>query len=82
MWLSTQGLDKRFTAKAAYFLDSLLQRALAQVVEAVPGSEGLLARFTGVYIADSSVVKLPPELATVWRGNNHDEEAAGKVAVG
>jgi hypothetical protein len=81
MRVSTPGLDKRFTAKAAYFLDSLLQRALGQLVEAVPGSEGLLARFTGVYIADSSMVKLPPELAMVWRGNNHDEEAAVKVAV-
>ncbi len=81
MRVSTPGLDKRFTAKAAYFLDSLLQRALGQLIEAVPGSEGVLARFTGVYIADSSVVKLPPELATVWRGNNHDEAAAVKVAV-
>lgn len=81
MQVSTPGLDKRFTAKAAYFLDSLLQRALMQLVEAVPGSMGLLARFAGVYIADTTVVALPAGLATVWRGNNHDEEAAVKVAV-
>ncbi len=81
MRLSTPGLDKRFTAKAAYFLDSLLQHALGQMVEAVPGSAGLLARFAGLYIADTTMVGLPAELATVWKGNNHDEEAAVKVAV-
>ncbi|MCZ7540255.1 MAG: IS4 family transposase [Anaerolineae bacterium] len=81
MVLSTPGLDKRFTAKAAFFLDTLLQRALEQLVVAVPGVEGLLARFAGVYIADTSRITLPAELALVWPGGNGAADAAVKTAV-
>ena len=81
MVLSTQGLDKRFTPKAAYFLDSLLAEAVTQVVSIIPQTRGLLARFKGVYIADCSQVGLPEALASVFRGNNGEQDAAVKVAV-
>jgi len=48
MALSTQGLDQRFNAKAAYFLDSLLAEAMQQVIGAVPEAPSLLARFRGL----------------------------------
>lgn len=79
--ISTPGLDKRFTAQAAFFLDSLLQRALEQMIAAVPGRDGLLARFAGVYIADTSRITLPAELALVWPGGNGAADAAVKTAV-
>jgi len=81
MALSTPGLDKRMTAKAAYFFDSLLAEAVKAVVTAVPKTESVLSRFNGVYVGDSTVVALPEALATVFRGNNADQEAAAKVAV-
>lgn len=81
MEVTTQGLDKRMTAKTALFLDSLLAEAVQTVVTAVPGVESLLSRFAGVYVADSTVVDLPEALATVFQGNNGADDAAVKVAV-
>lgn len=52
---------------------------------AEPVAISLLARFTGVYLEDSSIVMLPTELASVWRGNGGNEKAsksAVKVEVG
>lgn len=81
MSLSTQGLDQRFNARAAYFLDSLLAEAMQQLVSSVPEAQSLLSRFTGVYVSDSTIVKLPDSLSTVFRGHNGDSDAAAKVAV-
>lgn len=80
MSLSTQGLDKRFTARAAYFLDSLLAEAVQQVIAVAPHRQSLLSRFNGVYVSDSTLVGLPDELASVFRGNNGVTDAAAKVA--
>lgn len=79
--VSTPGLDKRFTAKAATFLDSLLAEAVKAVVEAIPQTPSILSRFKGVYVGDSTVVALPEALAAVFRGNNGEGDAAAKVAV-
>jgi hypothetical protein len=43
MHVSTQGLDKRFNARAAYFLDSLLAEAVQTMVCAQPQSRSLQA---------------------------------------
>jgi hypothetical protein len=81
MSLSTPGLDQRFNAKAAYFLDSLLAAAMQQIVCTVPQVQSLLSRFNGVYISDSTVVSLPDALAPVFRGPNGDDDASAKIAV-
>jgi hypothetical protein len=81
MQLSTPGLDKRFTAKAAYFLDSLLAEAVAEMVDSLPHSRSLLSRFNGVYVGDSTIIGLPETLAAVFRGNNGVNDSAVKVAV-
>jgi hypothetical protein len=81
MTLSTQGLDKRFNAKAAYFLDSLLGEAVQQIISVQPQRQSLLSRFNGVYISDSTIVGLPEALAGVFQGNNGQTDAAAKVAV-
>lgn len=81
MAVSTPGLDKRFNAKAAYFLDSMLAEAVKQAVSAVPNTPSLLSRFAGVYVSDSTLVALPDALATVFQGANGAMDAAAKVAV-
>jgi hypothetical protein len=81
MVLSTPGLDKRFTAKAAYFLDSLLAEAIQQGVAAVPQTPSVLSRLNGVYVGVSTLVGLPEALASVFRGCNGEADAAAKVAV-
>jgi len=81
MRISTPGLDKRMNARAACFLESLLAEAVQSVVTAVPQTVSLLARFNGVYVGDGTTVALPAALASVFRGNNGEHDAAAKVAV-
>jgi hypothetical protein len=81
MTVSTPGLDKRFTPKAVVFLDELLQQALQEVVQTVPGAASLLARFAGgVWVADTSSITLPSALASVWTGTDGADTAGVKVA--
>ena len=50
------------------FLRQALERALRQVVAAVPSAAELLQHFTAVVVGDSSVIPLPDELADAWAG--------------
>ena len=81
MKLSTPGLDKRFDARGATFLGSVLAEAVKAVVKAQSESESILSRFNGVYIGDSTIVKLPKALVGMYQGSNGVEDAAAKVAV-
>lgn len=67
--ISRQGLAYRFDAKAEVFLKKLLEVSLEQMVSAMPVSEGLLSRFTSVDLVDSSIITLPNELSSTWRGS-------------
>jgi hypothetical protein len=53
--ISCQGLDQRFTAEAAEFLKAMLAEALHQEAVRQPVVAGLLGRFNGVWIVDSTV---------------------------
>jgi hypothetical protein len=67
--ITAQGLDKRFTEKAANFMKSLLEEAMGQVVKAkTPVALELFKRFANVYIADCSVITLDDELHSLWEG--------------
>jgi len=67
--ISAQGLDKRFTEKAAAFVKSVLEEALGQVVKAKTAvNVDILKRFTNVYVADCSVIALPDALHPLWQG--------------
>jgi len=67
--ITAQGLDKRFTEKAAVFVKGVLEEALGQVVKAKTAVDvNILNRFSHVYVADSSVITLPDELHPLWPG--------------
>jgi hypothetical protein len=66
--ISPQGLDQRFTPAAAACLGRTLEAAVGTVVAADPVAVPLLARFSGVYVQDSTVVGLPAALAGAWPG--------------
>jgi Transposase DDE domain len=66
--ISPQALDQRFTAPAAACLQQVLDAAIARVITADPVAIPLLARFTAVYVQDSSTIILPDALAAVWQG--------------
>ena len=66
--ITPQGLDKRFTEKAANFIKQVLESAVATVIADKPVAIPLLQRFDGVYIQDSSTITLPDVLAVIWTG--------------
>ena len=81
--MSPQGMAQRFNERAARFLSRVLQQTVARVVTGEAATVPILARFNGVYIRDSSVISLPEELRTVWRGvgGTRGETAALKLQV-
>jgi hypothetical protein len=66
--ISAQGIEQRFTEKAACFLLHVLVEAVKQVMATRPAAVPLLQRFQGVYLRDSTVITLPVALAKVWPG--------------
>ena len=67
--ISPQGLDQRFTPAAAACLKGVLGAAIERMVCASsPTAIPMLQSFPAVYIQDSSLIKLPEQLAVVWRG--------------
>ena len=81
--ISNQGLEQRFTERAADFVYEVLQVMIAQVVRATCNPYRVLDSFRGIYIRDSSVVSLPHSLVDVWRGvgSKGGETAALKLHV-
>jgi hypothetical protein len=77
-------LNERFTPVAAALLRTVLEAAVAEVVEVKEAAGSLLARFNGVFLEDSTVVTLPDSLATIWAGcggSGSASEAPVKVQV-
>jgi hypothetical protein len=79
--VSAQGLDRRFTESACTFVKSVLEEAVAQAVTAgSPVDVAILNRFEAVHIADCSIVMLPAELESLWRGTG-GIGGTGKAAI-
>lgn len=66
--LSRQALDQRFSPQSADCLRRVLAAAMATLVAADAVAIPILARFTGVYLWDSTTVTLPDALAAIWHG--------------
>lgn len=68
--ISPQGLQERLNSpQANTFLHQLLLQSLEYVVEGSAQPSGLLRRFKGIYLQDSSKVELPSVFEGVWQGN-------------
>lgn len=79
--VSAQALEKRMTEKAADFLLSLLHAVMAEASSSEPVSTELLARFSGVYLQDGSIISLPNELEGLYQGFGGSTEKSGKSAL-
>lgn len=79
--ISAQGLAHRFTTSAAAYLKQLLEQAVQQVVTGTPVAIPLLQRFNGVYIQDSTIIRLPDALASQWRGCGGSAETNTQAAL-
>jgi hypothetical protein len=67
--ISPQGLEQRFSPRAAAFFERLLHEAVLRVVRADPVAVPLLERFAGgVCLLDSTSLTLPAAFASRWRG--------------
>lgn len=75
--ISPQGLDQRFSEAGAEMMRAVLEAAAAKVVigEAVGG---VLGRFEGVYILDSTTISLPAEFREAWPGCGGSTPASGR----
>ena len=69
--ISAQGLDQRMTETGAECLLTVLDAATTTILAADPVAIPLLARFSGVFIQDSTVIGLPRTLAHIWRGSGN-----------
>src|SRR5262249_52528130 len=79
--ITPQGLDERFHPAAARFLERLLAGAMTQVLTADPLTIPFLRRFAGVYLQDSTVIRLPDALQASWPGCGGSADSASKAAV-
>ncbi len=78
--ITAQGLDARFTDRAAQCLRAVLEQAVQYMVSSEPLAIPILQRFTAVHVLDSTVLKLPPALIAEWAGCGANEpNAALKV---
>jgi hypothetical protein len=75
--ISAQGFDKMFTPEAAVFVKSVLDEAAKEAITASTQVDiEIFSRFSGVYIADCSIVTLPDELENLWQGVGGPENAS------
>lgn len=68
--ISKQGLDERFSARSAAFMEQLLRRGIAHLIEGPAVQSGVLANFKAVHVQDSTIVSLPEALRELWAGSN------------
>lgn len=66
--ITAQGIDQRFTEAGAKCLKAVLEQAVSQFVQGEAPDTRFLKRFNGVYIQDSTIIALPEELKSVWKG--------------
>jgi Transposase DDE domain len=79
--VSPQAVEQRFGAESAALLRKLLQEAVGEVLSSEASAPELLARFTGVYVQDGTIISLPPELRDEWRGCGGNTPEAGQSSL-
>jgi hypothetical protein len=76
--VSRQGVDERFNAAAAGFLQRMVEETVKCVLRRPNVTTAIMERFNGVYVEDSTVLKLPAALKDIWAGCN---DSALKISV-
>lgn len=79
--VSSQALDKRFTAAGTHCLARVLTQALHRVVAAQPLAVELLSRFDGVYLYDATSLALPRSLVEQFPGGGQDSAGQRPAAL-
>ena len=66
--ISAQGLDARLTDRAVAFLAAVLQETLIHSHQQIPLAHEKLRRFSYIFVTDSTQIRLPETLTTVFKG--------------
>ena len=80
-----QALEQRLTQEATEMLKITLQKSITEMLEGVSSQRQvlpLLQQFTGIYLQDSTWIRLPDELHEISKGHpkkNHPNKAALKL---
>lgn len=79
-----QALEQRLTPETTEMLKMTLDAAITEMLEVASRRESLylLQQFSGVYVQDSTWIRLPDELHATWKGHpkkNHPDKAALKL---
>ncbi|HEX6032881.1 MAG TPA: IS4 family transposase [Anaerolineales bacterium] len=73
--ITPQGLEQKFSAASANFMQRLLEQAVKQLIEHSGRTEvNVLQRFSRIHIQDGSVIGLPDECVGVWQGVRPKEQ--------
>lgn len=79
---SRNGLNKRFTQRSANFMRAMLEETIKfSVGLSMPTGVSVLDRFDQVVISDSTIISLPSELATTFKGTSKEPDHAGYAAL-
>ena len=79
--ITPQGLEQRFTERAAACMQQVLLVAMQQVIGTTPVAVPLFQRFAGVYVLDSSTIVLPHVLHEMWPGCGGSTAATAQAAL-
>jgi hypothetical protein len=66
--ISSQGIEQRFTPEAGDFLQQVLSEAVMGMISNEGVNISIFNRFTGIYIEDSTTIRLPDALKDIWEG--------------
>ncbi|MYA58409.1 IS4 family transposase [Candidatus Poribacteria bacterium] len=81
---SRQALEQRLTAETAEMLKLTLEGAVTEMLEVSHPRQvpALLEEFSGVFVQDSTYIRLPDELHETWKGSpkkNHPQKTGLKL---
>lgn len=79
--VSTQAIAQRFGAGSVALLRAVLQAAVGEVLSSQGPAPELLSRFNGVYVQDGTIISLPAELSSEWRGCGGTSKEAGQSSL-
>lgn len=83
--ITRQGLNQRFDARAVALMRELLEASVKMVLSSRAVPNGILSRFSVVYVCDSSVLTLPNLLSGEFKGSggygDNASLAAAKLSV-
>lgn len=80
--ISPQGMQERINSpQAAQFMQQMVEQSLNYLVAAEPEQGQGLSRFKGIYLQDSTTIRLPASLAEQWRASGNQSSAGAGLKV-